>query len=74
MQGFQRFLGPDVKAKHVYSDNSREFKKALKELGFSHDTSTPHHPESNGVAERAVRRVREGTSACLVQSGLDTQW
>ena len=34
-------------------------------------TSTSHRSETNGIAERAVRRVKEGTSAVLLQSGLD---
>ena len=28
----------------------------------------------NGIAERAVRRIKEGTSAVLLQSGLDGKW
>ena len=37
-------------------------------------TSTPHRSETNGTAERAVRRVKEGTSAVLLQSVLNESW
>ena len=35
-----------------------------------------HHirSETNGIAERAVRRVKEGISAVLLQSGLNESW
>ena len=36
--------------------------------------STPHRSERNGIAESAVRRVKEGTSAVLLQSGLNENW
>ena len=69
-KAFQRFLGPLIKkAKHVYTDNAPEFIKALDDLELLHDTSTPHRPQTNGVAERAVRRVKEGTHVTLEQSG-----
>ena len=29
---------------------------------------------TNGVTERAVRRIKEGTSAVLLQSGSDEKW
>ena len=48
-----------------------EFSKACEDLSWNHCTSTPHKSETNGIAERAVRRVKEGTSAVLLQSGLD---
>ena len=53
---------------------SLEFGKACEDLSWNHCTSTPHRSETNGIAERAVRRVKEGTSAVLLQSGLDENW
>ena len=35
---------------------------------------SPHRSETNGIAGRAVRRVKEGTSAVLLQSGLNESW
>ena len=37
-------------------------------------TSALHRSETNGIAERAVRRVKEGTSTVLLRSGLDEKW
>ena len=36
--------------------------------------SRPHRSNSNGIAENAVRRVKERTDALVVQSGLSEQW
>ena len=55
-------------------DNSLEFGKACEDLSWNHCTSTPHRSETNGIAERAVRRVKEGTSSVLLQSGLNENW
>ncbi len=38
--------------------NSSEFSGFYKELGFSHETSSPEHPSSIGVAEKAVQTVK----------------
>ena len=70
----QKFLEPDRKPKVIYTDNSLEFGKACEDLSWNHCTSTPHRPETNAIAERAVRRVKEGTSAILLQSGLNENW
>ena len=51
MRDLQRFLGPQVKPQHVYTDNSKEFIKALEELNWPHDTSTPNRPQTNGIVE-----------------------
>ena len=69
-RSLQKFLEPERKPKVIYTDNTLEFGKACEDLSWNHCTSTPHRSETNGIAERAVRRVKEGTSAVLLQSGL----
>ena len=60
---------------HVYTDNSGELKKDFEEKGWAADTSVPHRSETNGQAESAVRKVKEGTASALVQSGfLQSGW
>ena len=70
-RNWRKFLEPNRKHKVIYTDNSLEFGKACEDLSWNHCTSTPHRSETNGIAERAVRRVKDGTSAVLLQSGLD---
>ena len=73
-RSLQKFLEPNRKPKVIYTDNSLEFGKACEDLSWNHCTSTPHRSETNAIAERAVRRVKEGTSGVLLQSGLDENW
>ena len=73
-KGLQKFLEPNTKPKVSYADNSLEFGKACEDLSWNHCTSTPHRSETNWIAERGVRRVKEGTSAVLLQSGLNENW
>ena len=70
----QKFLEPKTSPKLIDTDNLLEFGKACEDLLWNCCTSTPHLSETNGIAERAVRRVKEGTSAILLQSGLDEKW
>ena len=70
-RSLQKFLDPNGKPKVIYTDNSLEFGKACEDLSC---TSTPHRSETNRIAERAVRRVKEGTYAVLLQSGLNENW
>ena len=62
------------KPKVIYTDSSLEFGKACEDLSWNHCTSTSHRSQTNGIAESAVRRVKEGASAVLLQSGLDEKW
>ena len=63
-RSLQKFLEPDRNPKVIYTDNSLEFGKACEDL-WNHCTATPHRSETNVSAERAVRKVKEGTSAVL---------
>ena len=69
-----KFLEPTRKPKAIYTDNSLEFGKSCEELSWKHCTSTPHRSETNEIVERAVRRVKEGTSEVLLQSRLGNEW
>ena len=66
----EKFLEPNRKPKVIFTGNSLEFGKSCEEFSWNHCTSTPDRSETHGIAERAVRRVKEGTSAVLLQSGL----
>ena len=69
-----KFLEPTRKPKVIHTDTSVELGKSCEDLSWNHCTSTPHRSETNGIADGAVRRVKEGTSAVLLQSGLDEKW
>ena len=73
-KSLQKFVEPSQKPKIIYTDSSLEFGKSCEELSWNLRTSTPHRSETNGIAETAVRRIRDGTSAILLQSGLDEKW
>ena len=73
-RSLQKFLEPERKPQVIYTDNSLELGKACEDLSWNHCTSTPHRSETTGISERAVRRVKEGTSAVLLQSGLNKSW
>lgn len=65
----KQFTGTD-KVKSLRADGAHEIAKAAREQGWPHDTSTPLLYKSSGVAERAVRTVRDGGRCTLEQSGL----
>ena len=66
----RKFFDPEENPKVTNTDNSLEFGKALADPQWKHCASALHRSETNGIAEGAVRRVKEGTSTVLLQSGL----
>ena len=74
-RSLRKFLEPDRNLEVIYTDNSWEFGKACEDLSWNHCTyTTPHRSETNEIAERAVHRVKESTSAVLLQSSLGEKW
>ena len=57
---FGKFLDPEENPRVFYTDNSLEFGKACEDLQWDHGASTHHGPETNGMAKRAVRSLKEG--------------
>ena len=57
----------------VVSDNgtaftSAEFSQFMTKNGIRHAKIAPHHPSSNGLAERAVKTFKEGMKKCISSS------
>ena len=68
------FVRPSGKPKVISTDNLLEYGNSCEDLSWIHCSSTRLRAETTGIAERAVRRMKEGTSAVLLQSGLETWW
>ena len=64
-------LDTSHRPKRNNTNNSMEFGRGCEDLSWNRRISILYRSETNGTAERAVRRVKEGTSAVLQQSGLD---
>ena len=70
-------LGYQVRS--LRSDNggeyvSQEFESYLKERGIKHETTSPHSPQQNGVAERKNRTLCEAARSMLNHAGLPTSY
>ena len=68
MKSVPKFVPQDQKPGLIHTENSLEFHRACEDLCWDHVESTPYRSETNEIAEHAVCRVKEGTSALLVQS------
>ena len=59
---------------YSYVQFIRIWRKSCEELSWNHRIATPHRSETSGIADWAVRWVKEGTSAVLLQSGSNEKW
>lgn len=72
----QTHLGRQIKV--LRSDNGREFvngrmRSFMEERGIDHQTTAPHTPEQNGVAERKNRTLAESARSMLFAKDLPQQ-
>jgi hypothetical protein len=73
-KALRSLLAPGESIKKVWGDGSWEINNSCELLGWPLDESTPGRPQTNGVAERAVRLCLEGTRTILEQAGLNKKW
>ena len=66
-KSLQKFLEPTAKPRGTFAYNSLAFDKSLEELSWNHCAS-------NGIAGRAVPRMKERTCAVLCRSTFDEKW
>jgi len=64
----------DLKIKYLCTDGCKEYEgnltPVLKELGVTHEPTSPHSPQSNGKAERLNYTLEEYTRAMLYQANM----
>ena len=73
-KGLLKFLETSHKPRVIYTVITHWNVEKCEDPAWHHRTSTPHRSETNDIAERVFRRVKEGTSAVLLQSGFDGRW
>ena len=66
-------VGAPVK---FWSDNgtnfvAAEFEEFLRDWGVSHGRSSPHHPQSNGIAEAGIKQMKKLLETCWTTGAFD---
>ena len=74
MKSSQKFFDSKASPTVSFTYNFLKFGKACEDLCLKYCILRSHRSETSGVAERAALRVKEGTSATFLQSGLDAKW
>ena len=52
---------------------SNAFAEWLTRKGIRHESSAPHTPEQDGVSERGIRTITEGTRSCLYDDPIQSE-
>ena len=74
MRSLRRFLLPEADPSTICTKTIMEFTKACEGLHWNHGRSSRRRSQTDCIAQRAVRRVKEGTSSLFVQSSLNESW
>ena len=74
IEAMQHFAGPKDHISSFYCDNAPELITSARACKWRLATATPGIPQTNGVAERSVRTVKEGGGGGNVQSGYNPTW
>ena len=74
LEAFRHWQGPGDKIESFYADNAPELRQAARASRWRMPTSTPGVPQTNGLAERSDRMLKEGIVTNLVASGLVKRW
>ena len=69
-KSLQQFFAAIKTTRKIDTKNYLKFTFACEDLNWNRDKSIPHRSGPNGIAERAVRRVNEGTASVVMQSSL----
>ena len=70
VEALNHFIGSKDDVQVVYTDNSPELIRAIKDLGYRHQASIEYVDSSKSFVEREVRQMLEGARSNLLQSGL----
>ena len=74
VEAFKHVAGPTDKIASFYSDNAPELAAAARECTWRAATATTGQPQTNGVATRHVRTLKEGGGCGIVQSRFKPKW
>ena len=74
IEAMKHFAGSKDRVSNFYCDNAPELITAARACQGKLSTATTGMPQTNGVAARSVRTVKEGNSCGIVQSGYSTRW